>query len=284
MTENIDEIKAERQGSPKRSGYVKHDRDRFRHHLFENEKWCRGYAWDWMVAQASWQGREFDIKGKTVALRRGQFTASVRFMAEKFNWSKDQVARFLTRLKTETMIETSTATGQLVVTICNYDKYQAREDFPATATETPPATEARQDRDKTEEGKERKEINNNTPLTPQGAWDGLNPYADEMNSGVVQSNDGSIRLVNGTYAFWLREFGNDADRLSLALIEAAAARQRNSRQPIKPQIERVLARIAGEKRDRDNRYQQAAAKPKQSRVERRSASFRGAINALGVDA
>ena len=55
----------------------------------------------------------------------------------------------MTRLKTETMITTATATGQLVITICNYDAYQSDDVAPATATATPNATAPRQHRDST---------------------------------------------------------------------------------------------------------------------------------------
>ena len=139
------------------SGYTKQHRDRFNHPLFSSGPWCRGYAWDWMVAQATWKSKRVEIKGKFVTLERGQLSFSVRFMAEKFGWSKDQVSRFLARLKTETMIETSTATGQVVITICNYSKYQDAEEGTATTPETPIATAPRQHRDKEEERKERKE-------------------------------------------------------------------------------------------------------------------------------
>lgn len=139
------------------TGYVRAERDRFKHHLFRAGPWCRGYAWDWMVAQAAWRDHTADINGKTVVLKRGQFYSSVRFMAEKFGWSKSSVDRFLTRLKTETMIGTDTGTGQLVITICNYEKYQTADESPGTVPGTPTGTGAGQERDKEEEGKEGKE-------------------------------------------------------------------------------------------------------------------------------
>jgi hypothetical protein len=132
------------------SGYVRAQRGRFAHHLFAREKFCRGYAWDWMVAQARFADCAASIAGKTVCLRRGQFTHSVRFMADVWNWDKAAVARFLARLKTESMIETETDTGQLIVTICNYDQYQADARPTDTATDTATDTPARQQRDSSE--------------------------------------------------------------------------------------------------------------------------------------
>ena len=50
------------------------------------------------------------------------------------------------------MIRVSNATGQSLVTVSNYDKYQASHDSSATAGATPTATSVRQDRDKEKEG------------------------------------------------------------------------------------------------------------------------------------
>ena len=127
-------------------------------------KFCRAAAWVWLIENAAWRPRKFDIKGKTVTLHRGQLTASLRFMASAWGWKHDAVKRWLTRLETETMIATDTATGETVITICNYDRYQASVEETATATETDTATGARQHRDRSatgarqnKEGKESKE-------------------------------------------------------------------------------------------------------------------------------
>lgn len=132
------------------SGYVRAQRARFNHHLFAKQKFCRGYAWDWMIAQARFTDTQVSINGKTVVLRRGQFSHSIRFMAEAWNWDKAAVDRFIARLKTEAMIETGTETGQLVVTICNYDEYQADQKDIGTPNETAIETGARQERDRSE--------------------------------------------------------------------------------------------------------------------------------------
>lgn len=139
------------------TGFVKYQRERFKHPLFRSQKFCRGYAWDWLVSQASYMDREIDVRGKTIILKRGQLSHSIRFIADIWNWDKAAVSRFLTRLKTETMIETSTETGQLIITICNYSEYQDSRNEGETDTDTPNETKVRQQRDKQEESKEGKE-------------------------------------------------------------------------------------------------------------------------------
>ena len=101
----------------------------------------------WMIAEARFEAGTKWIEGRPIALERGQFAASLRFMAQAWGWKKDAVKRLITRFKTATMIETDTATGVFVVTICNYDQYQGEQKRTATDTATPNATGARQERD-----------------------------------------------------------------------------------------------------------------------------------------
>jgi len=140
------------EASTQQRDFVFAQRNRFKHPLFKAEKFCRGYAWDWIVANAVWRenGHQVEIKGQIVRLNRGQLSYSVRFMAEAWRWDKAAVSRFITRLKTEAMIETHTETGQMIITVCNYDKYQSRSGITETATETGSETGARQHRDSTE--------------------------------------------------------------------------------------------------------------------------------------
>lgn len=116
------------------SGYLKAERDRFGHYLFRSEKFCRGYAWDWMCANARFAPTEYDVKGRKIIVQRGQFVASPDEMAAAWNWSRSAVNRFLARLKTEHMIEHETGQGKSLITICNYEKFQSREDEAGQST------------------------------------------------------------------------------------------------------------------------------------------------------
>lgn len=122
---------------------------------------CRAAAWAWLIEQACWKPSRISIAGKTVELARGQLSYSLRYLADAWGWERDAVRRYLTRLETDTMIATATATGQMVITICNYDKYQADAPDNATPNATATATAARQDRDSSatnkNKGKEVKE-------------------------------------------------------------------------------------------------------------------------------
>jgi len=132
------------------SGWIKKPRDRFKHPMFRKDKFCRGYAWDWLVDNAAYAPYTIEVSGRIVTLQRGQICHSIRFLAEKWNWDKAAVSRYLTRLKTETMINTQTETGQTIITICNYDKYNNPDSKPETVTETQSETVVRQQRDSSE--------------------------------------------------------------------------------------------------------------------------------------
>ena len=127
-------------------GYTRAHRDRFNHPLFATQKFCRGYAWDWMVARAAFKPHDIEIKGQTITLNRGQFSHSMRYMTKAFGWSLGVTQRFIDRLKTEHMIDTATNHGQIIVTICKYDIYQAEQTPDKDASDTPNDTAAIQDR------------------------------------------------------------------------------------------------------------------------------------------
>ena len=110
------------------------------------------------------------------------------------------------------------------------------------------------------------EVRKNTPLTPQGgqkaqpekSFDWNTAFEDPHAAGVAIVND-RIVLSNGTRQHWLERFGGDEDRLELAVDQAAGYIQPNSKRPIESQLASQLARIAGQMRDSDRRYEKAAS-------------------------
>lgn len=101
----------------------------------------------------------------------------------------------------------------------------------------------------------------------------LNPSGQQGHAGVTFEN-GHLQLNNGTRQRWLDQFDGDVQRLDLALIEIAGQIQPNSGRPISVQVESLLARKAGDKRDRDRRYAKAVEqspradrKPKKSTMD-----------------
>jgi hypothetical protein len=125
-------------------GFYKMHRGWMDNPVLRGGKFSRRDAWVWLIEEASWTDRRREIDGRTVTLKRGQLSASVRFLGEAWGWPKSVVARFITRLRTETMIGTESGTGQFIITISNYDKYQAADDTSGTARGTDSGTAAGQ--------------------------------------------------------------------------------------------------------------------------------------------
>lgn len=133
-------------------GFAKAHRELIEHPLFVGRADRLG-AWLWLFTMAAWKPTRHDVNGKTVTVNRGQLCASYRQMADAWGWSLGAVQRFLTRLKTDTMIETQADTGKMIITICNYDKYQDDTLEADTPSDTPSDTRAIHDRYTKEESK-----------------------------------------------------------------------------------------------------------------------------------
>lgn len=124
-----------------RRGLILLDRSVMEHELFSGAKFSEREAWIWMLMEASFVDRRIRIHSKLVPLKKGQFAASIRFMADKFQWNKNKVHRFLDMLEQEDMIGTETGTGQTIITICNYSEYQDFEIYRGTEGGTVSGTE-----------------------------------------------------------------------------------------------------------------------------------------------
>lgn len=128
------------------------------HEFFQKEPYSERDAWQWMIEEAAFKEKTIAVMGVPVRLKRGQFCHSVRFMAEKFQWSVGRVQRFIKRLQKWMMIITSTDTGQILISISNYSKYQDGRHTSDTSTDTPidtpPDTQAGTNNKKDKEGKE----------------------------------------------------------------------------------------------------------------------------------
>ena len=123
------------------SGWICSHRKKWDHPLFKGNALYAG-LWDWMICKAAWEKTRFDVKGKTLTLDRGQLCVSLSYMAEETGAGVQVVRTFLRRLEAENAISRKSAHGltqsRTVITICNYEKYQSKEDVANTDTNTVP--------------------------------------------------------------------------------------------------------------------------------------------------
>jgi hypothetical protein len=227
------------------SGWFAMRRGVAEHPLFDGDM-ARLGAWTWLIAHACWKPTPYDIQGRIVTLERGQLCVSYRQLADAWGWSKSAVERFLTRLKTEAMIETETGTGRAVITICNYARYQDLSDDGGTVTGTPTGTAAGQQRDTKEQGnKERKERTMANAMDGEPSQGDADEPFEPVDLKAVLFGTGLAYLTrHGTperqarsmLGKWRKQFGDGAvvDALHAAQSEAAS-------DPI-PMINRILER------------------------------------------
>ena len=125
------------------SGRYWMERGWMNHPAFRGERYTRAQAWLWLIENAAWKPCKVLVDGKIITLSRGQLSYSTRYLAGAWDWSKSRVDRFLKNLVAETMVNTrcsktgtASGTAQNVITICNYDRYQYREEPSGTASGT----------------------------------------------------------------------------------------------------------------------------------------------------
>ena len=119
------------------------------HSLFRGEPYSKAQAWCWLIEKAAWKRHRIAIGGKEIFLRRGQLSYSTRYMAKAWGWSEAKVRRVLRLFQKWSNIDAATDAGQTVITICNYDKYQATE----TPTDAPIDAKVTQERRRSDANK-----------------------------------------------------------------------------------------------------------------------------------
>ncbi|MHA0335810.1 hypothetical protein [Sphingomonas aquatilis] len=93
--------------------------------VFRNEEFSKRDAFVWLIEEAAYRPTRIHAATGALDLKRGQLSHSLRFMAKAWRWDEAKVRRFLASLVKAEIIDAATDAGQTVVTICNYDKYQA---------------------------------------------------------------------------------------------------------------------------------------------------------------
>ena len=89
----------------------------------------RASAWIDLLLLASHNRHFLLIKNKPVEVKRGQFTASIRFLGKRWKWGRSKTQAYLALLSDDKMISkirTGNGTGQSTIyQIVNYDTYQS---------------------------------------------------------------------------------------------------------------------------------------------------------------
>lgn len=124
---------------------------------FKAEPFTEREAWIWMISSAAWKEQTVRVGKHIVKLERGQLCYSTRFLADAFGWHHSKLRRFLQRLEVRSSIckkiGTPSDTAPIVITIRNYDEYQA---WGSGATQQPAQLRHSSDTNKNKDNKENK--------------------------------------------------------------------------------------------------------------------------------
>jgi hypothetical protein len=144
----------------RRWGHVKLSRKFFEEDEWWNEKRPKTKAEAWLdcIYMAAWKARKFSVGLEVEHLARGEFMASLRFLATRWRWSRGAVERWIAAAqKAGRIVRQREGQAGTVYLVANYELYQGNDPPTETRRETPRGTAVGQQRDKIEAGKARQE-------------------------------------------------------------------------------------------------------------------------------
>ena len=112
------------------AGWIKISTDIAKHWIWndaERLKW-----WIDILFMASWKDNKQLVGKQLVSLRRGQLIASISFLCKRWGRSRSMVEPFLTLLHEEGMISKEVVNNVSIITVLNYEKYQANNSTDAS--------------------------------------------------------------------------------------------------------------------------------------------------------
>lgn len=110
------------------------------HFLYNSEPFDRTHAWIDLILKARHSDESFIYKGKVIHLKKGQLITSPKKLADRWQWSRNKVYRFLRTLSDTGMVTRCGTPDGTLVTIVNYDKFQSQRTRNGTPNETPDGT------------------------------------------------------------------------------------------------------------------------------------------------
>jgi hypothetical protein len=139
----------------------------------EPRKFSRAEAWLDCIQLAAWKPRRYAIGLEVQELQRGEFMASVRFLGERWGWSKSAIQRWLLAAQQAGRLAVRReGQGGTVYVLVNYEAYQGdgepKWDTDRDTLRDTSGTPAGHLRDKTEAVKASKAV--------KATW--LTPFAD----------------------------------------------------------------------------------------------------------
>jgi len=193
------------------------------------EPYCRRAAWCWLIEHACWRDTPFNAAGHTITLHRGQLCHSIRHLADAWHWSVGAVQRFIKRLKTDSMIDTATDTvsgaRRLIITVCNYERYQAPNGRAQNRTDSPTDTPTDSEPIQKESREDSSEANASESPAPDGA----------------DARESARRKMKAEFAEFYLAYPRKRERTEAERAYRTARRKGASHQQIMEGVRRLIA-------------------------------------------
>lgn len=81
------------------------------------------HAWCDLLCMVNYKDKKAIVNGKPVIIHRGQILTSIVKLANRWNWSRNRVARTLNMFEADSMIETKRSSNGTTITVINYGFY-----------------------------------------------------------------------------------------------------------------------------------------------------------------
>ena len=108
-----------------KSGWIKLYRQLADNDLWLLEPFTKGQAWVDLLLLANHKPALMTIKnGKIISLERGDCGISILGLADRWQWSREKVKRFLNTLEREKQVSKKEVENRLIIKILNYDVFQ----------------------------------------------------------------------------------------------------------------------------------------------------------------
>lgn len=104
----------------------------------ERREFSRAEAWLYLINLAQWRRRTMQTKYGPIVLQRGEFVASLRWLADEWRWGVQRVRTFLETAQklTRVVAQRETQAGTVYL-LANYERYQQTEALGNTPNDTP---------------------------------------------------------------------------------------------------------------------------------------------------
>lgn len=117
--------------------------------------------WIDLLLLANFEDKKVLVGDRLIEVKRGQMIMSFDYLAKRWNISKSTASKFIELLESDKMVERHTEQRKTILTICNYDSYQQKQDDEPNIAPNNCRTTAEQLPNTFKERKEDNNINNN---------------------------------------------------------------------------------------------------------------------------